>query len=70
MQIPSDFWNVTLWLAATSLTLLITAQLNSANIGPSMLFIDPRKLRAAALTMGILFLATVAIRIYTAITST
>jgi hypothetical protein len=70
VQVPLDFWNVSLWLAATSLTLLITAQLNSANGGSSMLFIDPRKLKTAALTMGILFLATVAIRIYTAITST
>jgi hypothetical protein len=34
-----------------------------------MLLIDSRKLRAAALTMGMLFLATVAIRIYTIITT-
>jgi hypothetical protein len=61
---------VNLWLAVTSIILLITAQLVSAYDGPSTLLIDSRKLRAAALTMGILFLATVAIRIYTIITST
>jgi hypothetical protein len=35
-----------------------------------MLLIDTRKLKTAALTMGTLFLATVAIHIYTIITST
>ena len=70
MQVPLDFWNVSLWLAVTSIILLITAQLVSAYDGPSMLRIDSRKLKAAALTMGILFLATVAIHIYTIITST
>ena len=34
------------------------------------LLIDSRKLKDAALTMGILFLATVAINIYKIITST
>jgi hypothetical protein len=70
VQIPLDFWNVSLWLAATSIILLITAQLVSAYDGPSMLLIDSRKLKAAALMMGILFLATVAINIYKIITST
>jgi hypothetical protein len=70
VQVPLDFWNVSLWLAATSIILLITAQLVSAYDGPSTLLIDSRKLKAAALTMGILFLATVAINIYKIITST
>ncbi len=70
MQVPLDFWNVSLWLAVTSIILLITAQLVSAYDGPSMLRIDSRKLKTAALTIGILFLATVAINIYTIITST
>jgi hypothetical protein len=64
VQVPLDFWNVSLWLAATSIILLITAQLVSAYDGPATLLIDSRKLKAAALTMGILFLATVAIHIY------
>jgi len=70
VQVPLDFWNVSLWLAVTFIILLITAQLVSAYDGPSTLLIDSRKLKAAALTMGILFLATVAIRIYKIITST
>lgn len=69
MQIPLDFWSITLWIAVTSIILLITAQLVQAYDGPQMLLIDSRKLRAAALTMGTLFLATVAIHIYTIITT-
>jgi hypothetical protein len=61
---------LSLWLAATSIILLITAQLVSAYDGPATLLIDSGKLKKAALTMGILFLATVAIHIYTIVTST
>jgi len=42
----------------------------SAYDGPATLLIDSRKLKAAALTMGILFLTTVTIHIYTIIAST
>jgi hypothetical protein len=69
VQIPLDFWSISLWLAVTSIILLITAQLVQAYDGPQMLLIDSRKLRAAALTMGTVFLATVAIHIYTIITT-
>ena len=69
MQLPLDFWNIGLWLAVTSIILLITAQLVQAYDGPQTLLIDARKLKFAALTMGMLFLATVAIHIYTIITT-
>lgn len=68
MQVPLDSWNVSLWIAATSIILLITAQVVSAYDGPATLLIDSRKLKAAALTMGLLFLATVAINTYNMIT--
>jgi hypothetical protein len=64
MQIPLDFWNVSLWFAVTGIILLITAQLVSAYDGQATLRIDKKRLKNAALIMGILFLATVAIRIY------
>ena len=69
MQIPLDFWNISLWLAVSAMILLITAQLVSAYDGKATLLIDQRKLKTAAVTMGILFLATVAIRIYGIVTS-
>lgn len=69
MQIPLDFFTISLWLAVTSIIRLITAQLAQAYDGPQTLLIDSKKLKAAALTMGPLFLATVAIHIYTIITT-
>ena len=69
MQIPLDFWNISMWLAVSDIILLITAQLVSAYDGKATLLIDERKLKTAAVIMGILFLATVAIRIYGIITS-
>jgi hypothetical protein len=70
MQLPLDFWNIGLWLAVTSIILLITAQLVSAYDGSGTLLINAKRLKYAALTMGLLFLATVAIRIYGIITTT
>jgi len=69
MQIPLDFFTISLWLAVTSIILLITSQLAQAYDGPQTLLIDTKKLKFAALTMGPLFLATVAIHIYMIITS-
>ena len=69
MQIPLDFWNLSLWLAVTGIILLITVQLASAYDGKASILVDQKKLRTTALVMGILFLATVAIRIYGIITS-
>ena len=69
MQITLDFWNISLWLAVSGIILLITAQLVSAYDGKATLLIDQRKLKTAAVIMGILFLATTAIRIYGIITS-
>jgi len=69
MQIPLDFWNLSLWLAVTDIILLITVQLASAYDGKASILVDQKKLRTTALVMGILFLATVAIRIYGIVTS-
>ena len=70
MQFPFDFWNISLWLAVTSIILLITAQLASAYDGKATLIIDLKKLKTMALVIGVLFLVTVAMRIYGIVTST
>ena len=70
MQIPLDFYNVSLWFAVTGLVLLITAQLASAYDGNATILIDQRKLKNTAIVIGVLFLVTVAIRIYGIVTST
>jgi hypothetical protein len=64
MQIPLSFWDISLWLAVTAIILLITAELTSPYYGQTNLLINKKNLKKAALTLGILFLITVAIRIY------
>jgi len=63
------FWDISLWLAVTSIILLATAELISPYYGRTNLLIDKKRLKQTALLLGILFLTTVAIRIYSIITS-
>jgi hypothetical protein len=69
MQIPLTFWDISLWLAVTSIILLITAELISPYYGQTNLHINKKRLKNAALITGILFLITVAIRIYGIVTA-
>jgi len=69
MQIPLTFWDISLWLAITAIILLITAELISPYYGQTNILIDKKKLKNAALITAILFLITVAIRIYGIITA-
>ncbi len=70
MQIPLDFYNVSLWFAVAGLILLITAQLASSYEGNITILIDQRKLKNVAVVMGALFFITVAMRIFGIVTST
>jgi hypothetical protein len=64
MQLPPfTFWSISLWLAVTAIILLITAQLASWYDGPATLLIDTKKLKQAAIVLGLFFLVTVAIQI-------
>jgi hypothetical protein len=64
MEFPLSFWYVSLWLAVIAIILLVTAELISPYHGRTNLVIDKKRLRRAALVAGILFLATVIIRIF------
>jgi len=70
MNFPLAFWDISLWLAVTAIILLITSELISPYYGKTNLLINKKRLRNVALTMSIMFLITVAIRIYGIITST
>ena len=59
-----------LWLAVTAIILLVTSELISPYYGQTNILINKKRLKNASLTIGILFLITVAIRIYEIITST
>jgi hypothetical protein len=67
MAIPLNLTDISLLLAVESIVLLVTSELLSPYYGAIRLKIDKKKLRNAALTMSILFLATIAIRIGTMI---
>ncbi len=63
MQFPLTFWDLSLWLAITSIILLITSQILSTHHGEKAVIIDRKKLRTAALILTLLFLGAVLIRI-------
>jgi hypothetical protein len=70
MQLPPlTFLDLSLLLTVDAIILLIIAELASPQYGLTNLTINKKKLRNAALTTGLLFLVTVAIRIINIITS-
>lgn len=64
---PLSLLDTSLVLAVTAIVLLVTSEILSPYYGTVNLKINKKKLRNAALTTSILFLATVAIRIGTII---
>jgi len=70
MDFPLSFWDISLWLAITAIILLITSELISPYYGKTRILINKKRLKNAALAMSILFLVTVAIRIYGIIVTT
>ena len=69
MQFPLSFWDLSLWLAVTAIILLTTSELISPYYGRTNLLVNKKRLKNVALTVSILFLITVAIRIYGIIAS-
>lgn len=64
MQFPLSFWDIGLWLAITAMILLATSEFISPCYGYANFLVEKKRLRRAALVVGLLFLATVFIRIY------
>ena len=64
MLFPLTFWDISLWLAVTAIILLATSELISPYYGQTSVIIEKRRLRQVALLLGVLFLFTVLIRIY------
>ena len=62
MNFPNiDF---SLWLAFTSILLLVAAELTSPSTGQTDLILDRKRLKNTGITLGILFLISIAIKIY------
>jgi len=65
MELPLSISDIGLWLAAMAIILLITSELLSSSSTISRNITINRKLfRQVALTLGIGFMATVALRIF------
>jgi hypothetical protein len=69
MSFPLSFWDISLWLAITSIILLITSEFISPYYGKTNLLINKKRLRNVAIIVSTLFLITVAIRIATIVIS-
>jgi len=64
MRFSLTFWDISLWLAITAIILLATSELISPYYGHTSLIIEKRRLKQVALLLGVLFMFTVFIRIY------
>lgn len=64
MKFPLSFWDISLWLAATAIILLITAELIPPGNEQESL-INHRKLERVASIIGVLFLITVVLGMFT-----
>lgn len=60
MNFPLGFWDISLFLAVTSVILLITSELLSPYHGKISMRVNKKRLQNAAVFVSILFLATVA----------
>jgi len=64
MAFPLGFWDLSLWIAMIAIILLVTSELLSPYYGRTGLLINKKRLRAVAFVVALIFLATVAYRIY------
>jgi hypothetical protein len=64
MPFPLGFSDISLWLAVASIVLLVTSELLSPNYGQTHLIIEKKHLKITAIILSILFLSTVAIRVF------
>lgn len=63
MSFPLSFLDLSLWLAVTAIILLTTSEILSPHYGKINIGIDRKKLRNVAFAVSILFLAAIAIKI-------
>ena len=69
LAFPLTLWDISLWTAITAIILLATSELLSPYYGRTRLMINKRRLRIVALLVALVFLASVAYRIYGIVTT-
>lgn len=63
MAFPLSLWDLSLWLAASSIELLVTSEVLLELIGKGNARLDRTRIRNAGIVCAVLFLVTIAIRI-------
>ena len=64
MNFPLSFWDISLWLAVTSIILLVTSEIITPRYRKTYTLVNKKRLRSITFVMSSLFLMTVVIRIY------
>lgn len=65
MKFPLSISDIGLWLAVTAIILLVTSELLSSSTGKlGNVTVEKKRLRIAALTLGLGFMATVVMRVF------
>jgi len=64
MILPISFLDLNLLIAVTAIILLVTSELLSPQYGRTSITINKKRLRTAALSLGILFVLTLSIHVY------
>jgi hypothetical protein len=59
-----SMWDLSLWLAASSIVLLVTSEVLLELIGENQVRVDRTRVRIAGFVVAILFLITIALRIF------
>jgi hypothetical protein len=69
LAFPIGLWDLSLWLAASSIELLVTSELLLELIGKDKIRLDSARLRNAGIACTVLFLVTIALRILEVVSS-
>ena len=64
MPFSLSLWDLSLWLAASSIVLLVTSEVLLELIGENQVRVDRTRVRIAGFVVAILFLITIALRIF------
>ncbi len=64
MRFPLEFYDISIWLALSSIILLITSELTNPLYGKTNLIIERKRLKNIAIIISIFFLLFAVIKIY------
>jgi uncharacterized membrane protein len=63
LAFPLSLWDLSLWLAASSIVLLVTSEVLLELIGKDHARLDRTRVRNVGIAVAVLFLVTIALRI-------